>query len=346
MPRWVGMQHRDDPLGGYRMMLRRTGWSEGLRQLVVGPLHHAAPFTHLLAGLIDHHTILLQGVFEAARTWEAVTRHAVEWFQVTPTHMRGMSAAGMPARELLGSLRGVLHMAAPCDATTKRQWIDLLGGERVHEVYGATEQIGVTHVSGTEWLARPGTVGKGFLTRIRVADDSGVLPPGQVGTVYLRRATARQASPRDLSTVEHTPDGFLTVGDRGWLDEDGYLYLEGRRSDALQVGGASVFAGEIERVVQEVPGVRDVAVTGAPHRSLGTVPRALVTLFPGTNTDIRAIRQHCRRALAAHKVPHSIEIVSELPRSEAGKLQRWRISETPAEPESGRGAPAEEGTQR
>lgn len=333
VPRWVGARLDDGMpglLGGYRMVLRRTGWDEGRRQLVVGPLHHAAPFTHLLAGLADRQTILVQGVFEAGRTWATVVDRRVEWLQLTPTHMRRMSAHGMPGAEDLESLRGMLHMAAPCDGATKRQWIGLLGGARVHEVYGATEQIGITIADGDEWLARPGTVGRGFLTRIRVMGEHGALPPGEPGTVYMRRGTGRGAARRDLSTVEHTPDGFLSVGDRGWLDEEGYLYLDGRRSDALQVGGASVYVTEIERVVQEVPGVGDVAVIAQAHPTLGSVPRALVTLVGGADTDARAIRRHCRRSLAAHKVPHSIEIVSELPRSEAGKLQRWRI--TPAAP--------------
>jgi bile acid-coenzyme A ligase len=292
---------------------------------VLGPLYHAAPFTSLLSGLLDGHTIIVQGAFSPENAADAIERHGVQWMQVTPSHMSKMLAAPEVTAERLASLRAVLHTAAPCDAATKRGWIDLLGPTRVYEMYGATEQIGMTLARGDEWLARPGTVGKGFLTQIKVLDEDGfAVPPGVVGRVFMRRGAGRRPSGVDLSAVEHTVDGFLTVGDHGYVDEDGYLFLSGRRADMMTVGGSNVYPAEIERVVLELPGVRDVAVVGREHPDFGSVPVAYVVADPGlTAADVN---RHCRTALAVHKRPRQVEFVDELPRTEAGKLHRWRLA--------------------
>ena len=313
---------------GMAMLLRRTGWTRGLRQLVPGPLYHAAPFTSLLSGLLDAHTVVVQGAFSAEKTAAAIEEHGVEWMQVTPSHMRAMLESADVTPERLTTLRGLLHTAAPCDEATKRGWIELIGAHRVFEMYGATEQIGMTLARGDEWLARPGTVGKGFLTQIRVLDENGAgLAPGQVGRIFMRRGSGRRPTGADLSSVEYTVDGFLTVGDHGRVDEDGYLFLSGRRSDMLTVGGSNVYPAEIERVVMELPGVRDVAVAGRDHPDFGSVPVAYVVTEPGTALTAAEINRHCRGALAVHKRPKHIEFVDELPRTEAGKLYRRLLPE-------------------
>jgi bile acid-coenzyme A ligase len=315
-----------DLTSGMLMLLRRAAWATGLRQLVLGPLYHAAPFTSLLSGLLDAHTIVVAGAFSPENAVEVVERHGVQWMQVTPSHMRRILAAPEVTADRLASLRALLHTAAPCDAVTKRGWIDLLGPKRVYEMYGATERIGMTLARGDEWLARPGTVGKGFLTQIRVCDDHGrAVPPGVVGRVFMRRGKGRRPAGVDLSAVEHTVDGFLTVGDHGHLDEDGYLFLSGRRSDMMTVGGSNVYSAEIERVVMELPGVRDVAVVARPHPDFGSVPAAFVVAATGSGLTAADVNRHCRTALSVHKRPKSVEFVDELPRTEAGKLLRWRL---------------------
>ncbi|QMU67200.1 class I adenylate-forming enzyme family protein [Streptacidiphilus sp. P02-A3a] len=314
------------PMGGYRLLLSRAGWQVDLRQLIVGPLYHSAPFSNLMAGILDSHTIILQGVFTAERTWEVIREQRVEWMQLTPSHMRLLKSHGTPDPSTLAHVRGVLHTAAPCDAVTKQEWIALLGGDRIFETYSATEQIGTTLASGEDWVTRPGTVGKGFLTQIRIMDEQGrPLPAGRTGIVYMRRGRGATASANRPSSVGHLPNGFLTVGDRGRLDEDGYLYLSGRRSDAMQVGGSNVYASEIEQTILELPGVKDVMVTGEEHPTLGSTPRARVVAEPGRVLAPAEIRRHCRLRLSAYKVPHIIDIVDSLPRSAAGKMERWRI---------------------
>ncbi|TCC36301.1 class I adenylate-forming enzyme family protein [Kribbella speibonae] len=307
-------------LGGFPFLLRRTGWTEGLRQLVVGPLHHAAPFLHLIAGVLDRQTIVVQGVFEASKTIDMIHRRSIEWMQVTPSHLRKLLAGPGLRRDRLASLRAVVHTAGPCDAETKRNWIELLGADRIFELYGATEQIGMTIARGDEWLARPGTVGKGFLTRIRILDENlGPLPPGAVGRVFMRSGRPVTAA------VEHTVDGYLSLGDLGYLDEDGYLYLTGRRQGLINVGGANVSSAEIEEVVLRLPEVADVAVIPAPDADLGQVPVALVVKHAGSGLTSDEVVRHCRALLSAYKRPRRVEFVAHLPRTETGKLQRWRL---------------------
>lgn len=309
-------------LGGFHLLLRRTRWAAGLRQLIVGPLHHSAPFVHLLAGLMDGHTIVVQGVFEASRTIDVLHRQSIEWMQVTPSHMRRLHAEPGLSSDRLEKVRALVHTAGPCDAVTKQAWIRLLGPERIFEVYGATEQIGMTVARGDEWVARPGTVGKGFMTRIRILDDDRrPLPPKVVGRVFLRCGRRSRSA-----AAEHTVDGYLSLGDLGYVDDDGYLYLTGRRQGVINVGGANVYASEIEEVILRLTEVEDVAVLSAPDPDLGQTPMALVVRRPGNEVTVKAIAQHCRTLLSPYKRPKRIEFVQSLPRTETGKLERWRLT--------------------
>lgn len=319
---------RHDPALTPSLAIRQTGWRTGQRQLIVGPLYHAAPFTSFVDALLDENTVVLQPFFSPQWTVELIERHAVEWVQLTPTHMREILRNGEPDPGRLGSLRAVLHTAARCDADTKRRWIGLLGSERVFELYGATEGIGVTLARGDEWLARPGTVGRGVLTQIRVLDDGGVpVPPGAVGTVFMR--TPRRVSRADYVTgqsIRTTPDGFATVGDRGRLDGDGYLFLAPRDHDTINVGGEKVDPDEVEAALREHPAVLDAVVVAVPHEALGSVVGAHVVLRPEVAVRRAELAAHCGRRLAGYKIPKHFTFVDQVPRSAAGKIQRWRLA--------------------
>ncbi|MBQ1026056.1 AMP-binding protein [Micromonospora sp. C95] len=320
-------------LGGFHLLLRRTGWRPGQRQLIVGPLYHAAPFTCFLGGLCDGHTIVVTGAFSPAKTLGAIEHTSVDWMQVTPAHLRAVLHDADVSRGRLASLRGVLHTAAPCDVATKRGWILLLGPDRIFETYGATEQIGMTLTDGTQWLARPGTVGKGFMTQIRIMRDGRPVPPGEIGTVYLRRPGNQR---RDRPGISHTPGGFLSVGDVGWTDAEGYLFLVGRQDDMMTVGGVNVYPAEIELCIGELPEVADVAVVARQHAGLGSVPHALVVPITGSGLAPGTVRSHCRRRLAKHKVPRTVELIGELPRRDNGKLLRSQLTAAPGRTAVGR----------
>ena len=319
---------RYDPVRTPSVVIRQTGWRTEQRQLIVGPLYHAAPFTAFIDALLDSNTVVLQPVFAPQWTVELVRRYAIEWLQLTPAHMREILRLPDLDPAGFGTLRAMLHTAARCDADTKRGWIDLLGPERVYELYGATEGIGVTLVRGDEWLARPGTVGRGFLTQVRILDDIGnLVPPGTTGTVFMR--TPQRVDRSDYvndQAIRTTLDGFATVGDHGRLDRDGYLYLEPRDHDIINVGGEKVDPDEVEAALRDHPAVIDAAAVAVPHLTLGSVVGAHIVLHPGASVRRAELAAHCGRRLAGYKIPKHFTFVDQVPRSAAGKIQRWRLA--------------------
>ncbi|HET6211305.1 MAG TPA: AMP-binding protein [Micromonosporaceae bacterium] len=319
---------RYDPRSVPSPLLRRAGWRSGQRQLVAGPLHHTAPFTSALDGVLDANTLVLLPVFAPDLLVELVRAESVGWMQVTPAHLRSVVQLTDASPADFAGLTGILHTAAPCDFATKKAWIELVGPERIAESYGSTEAIGVTFGRGDEWLARPGTVGRGFLTQVRILDDaSRRLPPGEVGTVYMRsgRMSVRTSYLGGLS-MPTTPDGFATVGDHGWLDPDGYLYLAPRRTDLINVGGENVYPAEVEAALMEHPAVLDAMAVGGPDPILGAVVHAKVVLAHEARVGRPELVHHCAARLSPYKVPRTVTFVASVPRSAAGKLERWRMT--------------------
>jgi len=208
----------------------------------------------------------------------------------------------------------------------KRAWLDLIGPEHLYETYGASEMEGMTWIRGDEWLQHPGSVGRarGFDLRI-VGDDGHESPPGQIGQIYMRDPA--HAGPPFIylggPPPQATPDGYVSAGDLGWLDAQGYLYLADRRVDLIISGGANIYAAEVEGVLLQHPRVDDVAVIGLPDDDLGRRVHAVVQPVdiaqPPEASELAAF---ARERLAPYKVPRSFEIVSTLPRNEAGKIQR------------------------
>ncbi|GAA1964944.1 AMP-binding protein [Kitasatospora viridis] len=296
-----------DPRRNPSALFRATGWHPGQTQLLAGPPHHTAPLAHLLEALLTGTTVVLPAAFRPDQVFDLIEQHGVGWTQLTPTHLRILEPLLDTRAGALRSLRGVLHTAAPCPPATKRRWIEALGGDRVHETYGSTEGTGVTLCTGTEWLARPGTVGRGFLTQVRILDEAGAqLPPGRPGTVFMR-------------TVGGGP-AFRTVGDRGHLDEDGYLFLAGRTDDLVIIGGENVDPHEVTAALLDHPEVADAAVFGVRDDTFGVYLRALAVPAAGAELDAGRLREHLAARVAPHKLPAVIRLVPELPRSAAGKL--------------------------
>jgi bile acid-coenzyme A ligase len=326
-----------DPARVPNAMLRAVGWRSGQRQLIAGPLHHAAPFMCCWEGLLNGDTLVVLPRFDPRRMLRAIDEHAVQWAQLTPVHLQWGLLAARRSSFSLRSLNAVMHTAAPCPAEVKRAWIDLLGPTRLYEVYGATEAIGTTVLRGDEWLERPGSVGRGFCTQIRILDAGGrLVPAGVEGEVFMRRTAGRDSVGRELgapsggapsSGLRWTVDGFAGVGDVGRLDADGYLYLAARRHDMVIVGGGNVYPAEVEGALAEHPDILDVAVAGRADEQLGGRLVALVVKRPGSTLTEAAVTEHARGLLAPHKVPWTVRFVAELPRTEAGKLHRRRLAE-------------------
>jgi bile acid-coenzyme A ligase len=302
-------------------------WRPGQRQLVVGPLYHTAALTYFIEAMSDGNTVAVQRVFDPAQAMDLIEHWAIEWMQLTPYHLRLLGSAARSGSRDLSSLRGVLHLSAPCPEKVKRMWLDLVGEKSVFEMYGATEPVGVTLARGDEWNARQGTVGKGFFTQLRILDEAGrPMRSGSVGDVYMRSGAVAASYLDPAQRFRLTPDGFASLGDRGRLDADGYLYLEPRQVRRIQVGGETVYADEVESVLVRHPRVLDAAVIGVEDDRLGETVVAVV-VPSGQQVDTREIRDFARDRLARHKVPRNVIISNHVPRAGTGKLNHGVLAD-------------------
>lgn len=301
----------------------------GQVQLICGPLFHNTPFTFLAIGLFERHRIVLMERFDAGLALRLVEAHRIEWAALVPTMMKRIAEHPGFREADLSTIEGVFHTAAPCPPWLKDQWIERLGGSRIVELYGASEEIGFTIIRGDEWLAHRGSVGRPFNTEIRILRSDGTrAAPGEVGEVYLRRLDIAHESFRYLggATARRTPDGFTSVGDLGSVDEAGFLYLSDRRADLIISGGANVYPAEVEAELGRCPGVRDVAVIGLPDVDWGQRVHAVIEVDPaGPAPTEQQLREFCAARLAPYKRPKSYSVGVALPRNEAGKLRRTAL---------------------
>jgi bile acid-coenzyme A ligase len=321
---WVGIP------GTSNALLTGLGFAPGQRQLVCAPLYHNAPFLVSYLGLYDDHTLVLMERFDAQRAAETIARHRVEAMYLPPILMQRIAALPALRARDFSSVRAVTSMGAPCPPWLKRFWIDLVGAEHVTELYGATEAVGITIIRGDEWLAHPGSVGRPVASELRILDDDGQeLPPGEIGEVFMRRQQLVEAPYHYIGSppAKSTPDGFASVGDLGWVDEDGYLFLADRRVDMIVTGGANVYPAEVEAALTEHPAVADVAVIGVPDAEWGKRVHAVVQVREGIGAPSAArLNDHCRERLASYKAPKTYEFVARLPRDDAGKIRRSALA--------------------
>jgi bile acid-coenzyme A ligase len=212
-----------------------------------------------------------------------------------------------------------------------RRWIDLIGAERVIMAYGMSEGLGVTAIRGDEWVDHEGSVGRPVRdSEVCILDGDGTrLPPGEVGEIYLRSATYGGSTYLGgASQPKATADGFCSVGDLGYEDEDGFLYIVDRRTDLIISGGANIYPAEVEIALMDHPKVADVVVIGLKDDEWGRRVHAIIQASdpddPPTFDDIRA---YAKTKLHPFKVPKSIEILDEIPRSAATKVNRGALLE-------------------
>jgi bile acid-coenzyme A ligase len=298
--------------------------------LVPGPLYHAGPFMTSWSSLLVGAKVVLMKRFDAERALALIEEHRVDWVLFVPTMMQRIWRLPQDVRRRydLSSLRRVMCTGAPSPAWLKRAWIEWLGPERIYEAYGGTERIAGTMISGTEWLAHPGSVGRPTLgRRIRILDEDGKdCPPGAVGEVFMMPPAGRGTTYRYLgASPTATPDGWESLGDMGYLDEDGYLYLVERKTDMIVTGGANVYPAEVEGAIDAHPKVRSSAVIGLPDEDLGLRVHAIVDAPEGVSDE--ELRSHLAERLVRYKIPRSFEFVSEPLRDDAGKVRRSALRE-------------------
>jgi bile acid-coenzyme A ligase len=298
--------------------------------LVAGPLYHAGPFITAWQCLLSGGTAVVMTRFDPREALALIERYQVDWVLFVPTMMQRIWR--LPEEERtrfdVSSLRRVMCTGAPSPAWLKRAWIDWLGPEKIWEAYGGTERIAGTLISGTEWLAHPGSVGKPPPERkIRaLRPDGSTCAPGEVGELYMMPAAGRGTTYRYLGAeAEATTDGWETVGDLGYFDAEGYLYLVDRKADMILSGGVNVYPAEVEAALDDHPAVRSSAVIGLPDDDLGQRVHALVDAI--APVDEAALRAHLTEHLVRYKIPRSFEFVSEPLRDDAGKVRRSALRE-------------------
>ena len=297
--------------------------------IMPGPLYHNGPLVWSVQALLHGNGVVVLPRFDPEATLAAIAEYRGEIVYLVPTMMKRIWRLPDDVRLAydLDSLRVVWHLAEPCPEWLKQVWIDWLGPERIVELYGGTEGQTATVISGVEWLAHRGSVGLPVPGSVMITDaDGDEVPVREMGEVWLRNL-------RDSPTYRYVgaeprtrEGGWESLGDMGWVDEDGYLYLGDRAADMILSGGANIYPAEVEFAIQEHPAVRSVAVIGLPDDDRGNTVHAIVEADSDEIPDAE-LRAFLTERLVVYKIPRTIEYVSEALRDDAGKVRRSALRE-------------------
>lgn len=300
------------------------------RVLMPGPLYHNGPLITTFAALEAGASVVLMPKFDAEKTLRLIAEHKITWIYTVPTMMGRMYRLPdeVKAKYDISSLKTLWHLAAPCPPWLKQAWIDWIGPDAVMELYGGTEGVASTILDGNEWLLHRGSVGRvvGGAEIAAFSADLQRLPAGETGEIFMRRPDGTPATYRYLGAESKPLDGgWESIGDIGWLDAEGYLYLADRRTDMILVGGANVYPAEVEAAIDDHPLVGSSCVIGLPDDDLGNKVHAIVQAKPGlTEADLLA---HLAERLVIYKRPRTIEFTDEPLRDDAGKVRRSQLRE-------------------
>jgi long-chain acyl-CoA synthetase len=321
----------DQPNGLAMMGQALYGWNFDTIYLSPAPLYHAAPLGWSMAVHAVGGTVILMEKFDPETALALIEKHRVTTAQWVPTHFVRMLKLPEETRARYdhASLKAVFHAAAPCPAPIKQAMIDWWG-PIVHEYYAGTEGNGFCVINSEEWLAKRGSVGRAIMGEVKVCDEAGdPLPPRAEGTVYFAGGGEFEYHNDPAKTAEsRNKHGWTTLGDVGWLDEDGYLFLTDRKSFMIISGGVNIYPQEIENLLITHPKVADVAVVGAPHEVMGEEVVAVVQPADWAEAGealAAEISAFARANLSHVKAPRRIEFMAELPRHPTGKLYKRLI---------------------
>jgi long-chain acyl-CoA synthetase len=310
------------------LVFETFGLAPEMRTLVAAPMYHSAPNVHSLVSAAAGIDLTIMASFDAEELLRLIEEHQIDHFQAVPTMFVRLLHLPDEVREKydVSSLKSVVHAAAPCPPEVKRRIIDWFG-PIVREYYGGTETGACVTCGSADWLAHPGTVGRPIEDAdVRIFSENGdLLPEGESGRIHLRPPSVwpnftYHGNPEKRAAMEN--DGYLEIGDVGYLDHDGFLYLNDRSIDMIISGGVNIYPAEIEACLLELDGVRDVAVFGIPDEEFG---EAIAAHIEATGLTEDEVREHVRTNLAHYKTPRIIVFDNDLPREDTGKLMKRKI---------------------
>jgi long-chain acyl-CoA synthetase len=306
------------------------GIKEGMRTAIVAPLYHSAPASYGMQSLLFAELVLIHERFEAERLLADIERHRLDRLYLVPTHFVRLLRLpdAVKQRYDVSSVKFVASTGSPCPPEVKRQMIEWWGPV-INESYASSEAGFITMLSSEEARSHPGSAGRPLMgADVRILDDAGeVMPPFEPGLIYCRQSAYPDFTyiNRDADRRAIDRDGLVAVGDVGYFDRDGYLYICDRKSDMVISGGVNIYPAEIEAVLITMPGVADCAVFGIPDAEFGEALAAHVQPHNGAALDRDAVRTFLRGRIADYKVPRVVEFSDALPREESGKIFKRRL---------------------
>jgi bile acid-coenzyme A ligase len=293
--------------------------------VIPGVLYHNAPFTISSLAIVAGNHVVNFPRFVPEEVLDAVTEHRPTYLYLVPTMMNRIWKLPEEVRASadMSSLEVAVHMAAPCPPWLKEEWIRWVGPDVLCELYGGTEAQSITWITGRQWLEHRGSVGKPVVGRMKVVGEAGEdLPPGEIGEIFMLADAGPNSTYQYLGAeAKRLGDTeWESLGDLGWMDDDGYVYLADRRKDLILRAGANVYPAEVEAALDAHPAVRSCAVIGVPDDDLGQRVHAVIDAPGGVaEEDLRA---HMAQHLVSYKCPDSYELVDEPVRDDAGKVRR------------------------
>lgn len=305
------------------------GIKPGMRTAMVAPLYHSAPASYGMQSLLNADILLMHERFEAERLLADIERHKIDRLYLVPTHFVRLLRLpdAVKHRYDISSVEFVASTGSPCPPEVKRQMIDWWGPV-INESYASSEAGFITLLTAQEAQTHPGSAGRPLPgAEVCILDDAGeVLPPYEPGLIYCRHAAYPEFTyinrPDDRKAIDR--DGLIAVGDVGYFDRDGYLYICDRKSDMVISGGVNIYPAEIEAVLITMPGVADCAVFGVPDAEFGEALAAHIQPH-GEALEREAVRAFLKARIADYKVPRVIEFSDALPREESGKIFKRRL---------------------
>ena len=314
-----------------RQQMNRYGFSRDTVYLSPAPLYHAAPLGYVTMVLGFGGTVIMMERFDAEAALRYIEQYKVTHSQWVPTMFVRMLKLpeGVRGRHDLSSHAVAIHAAAPCPVDVKRQMIEWWG-PIIHEYYAGTEGTGATIIDSADWLAHPGSVGRPALGILHICDEEGVeLPIGESGLIYFEREQmtfAYHNDPAKTRAAQHPKyENWMSLGDVGYVDEEGYLYLTDRKAFMIISGGVNIYPQAIEDALILHPKVGDVAVFGVPNEEMGEAVKAVIEPMPGVRPG-EALAQDllafARARVAHYMAPRSVDFIEEMPRLPTGKLYK------------------------